>query len=454
MRRWPPRRLRPGRKTICSRADLNSRLLARALRCAMEHQRLLGKLKHQAEALQSSETRLRILIDATPDPVVFKDGSGHWLEANAASLSLWQLDGVDYHGKTDADLAEFSPFYGDAFLNWAASDEAVWKLGVSSVGEETLPMPGGGFKTYEVIKVPFFHGGGQRQGLVVLGRDITQRNQAEQSLARERDLLQALMDNIPDTIYFKDTASRFTRVNLAQAQTLNVADPQEAIGKSDVDFFAGDFYRATFHDEQVLFSTGQPIIGKIEELRWPDGRRRWVSATKMPIRSQTGQVIGLVGLSRDITEIKQRERELEVIASVSAALRSAANRAEMLPIILDQVLSLLEATAASFVMYDPVTGELTTEMAQGTWQALTGSRLWPETSISAEVLARGKPYWIKDAATEPRLAALAPETQTRAQVCVPLVTQEHALGVLWAGRPSEFTDMEVTSTHGHRQYRG
>lgn len=219
--------IKAGAQDYLLKSDLNSRLLARALRNAMEHQRLVGELKQQAKALQSSETRPRILIDATPDPVVFKDGAGCWLEANAASLSLWQLDGVDYHGKTDTDLAEFSPFHRDAFLNGAASDEAVWKLGVSSVSEETLPMPGGGFKTYEVIKVPLFY----------------------------------------------DTASRFTRVNRAQAQTLNAADPQEAIGKSDLDFFAGDFYRATFHDEQVLFSTGQPIIGKIEELRWPAGRR-------------------------------------------------------------------------------------------------------------------------------------------------------------------------------------
>jgi PAS domain S-box-containing protein len=434
--------MQAGAQDTLFKSDVNSRVLARALRYAIERQRLQGALQAQAEALAASEARLRTLIDATPDLVCFKDGEGRWLEANAATLKLFQLEGVDYRGRTNAELAEASPLWRDVLQNDAASDEAAWQTGANTIGQETIATPDGP-RVYEMIKAPLFQAGGQRRGLVVLGRDITRHTQAEQSLAQERDLLQALMDNIPDTIYFKDTASRFTRINRAQAQTLQVADPKDAIGKSDFDFFSGEFVQTAYHDEQEIFRSGRPLIGKIEEVRRPDGMRRWVSATKMPIRSQTGEVIGLVGLSRDISEIQQRERELEVIASVSAALRSASNRAEMMPIILDQVLTLLEASAASFIMVDPVTGELETELTRGSWARLMGRRLSIETSLSAEVLTRARPYWNNDAAAEPRLAESGVDAQTRAQLCVPLITQDHALGVLWAARQSEITETDV-----------
>jgi len=434
--------MQAGAQDTLFKSDVNSRVLARALRYAIERQRLLGALQEKAEALAASEARLRTLIDATPDLVCFKDGEGRWLEANAATLRLFRLEGADYRGRTSAELAESSPLYRDVLLTEAASDEAAWQSPSSTLELETIATPDGP-RVYEMIKAPLFLAGGQRRGLVVLGRDITQHTQAEQSLAQERDLLQALMDNIPDTIYFKDTASRFTRINRAQAQTLSVADPRDAIGKSDFDFFSSDFVQAAYHDEQEIFRSGTPLIGKIEEIRRPDGMRRWVSATKMPIRSQTGEVIGLVGLSRDISEIQQRERELEVIASVSAALRNAANRAEMLPIILDQVLQLLEASAACFNMADAVTGNLRTELARGAWAGLTAPSPLPGPTISSEVLAGAKPFWTNDATAEPRLALQGANAQTRAQVCVPLVTQDNALGVLWAARPFAFTETDV-----------
>jgi len=105
-----------------------------------------------------------------------------------------------------------------------------------------------------------------------LQAEIAERKWAEEALAHERDLLQALMDNIPDTIYFKDTASRFTRVNKAQAQVLGVSDPKEAIGKTDFDFFTPEHAQEAYEDEQEIVKSGQPLIGKVERIRRADGQ--------------------------------------------------------------------------------------------------------------------------------------------------------------------------------------
>ena len=147
-------------------------------------------------------------------------------------------------------------------------------------------------------------------GLLSSGEDITERKRAEEALAHERDLLQALMDNMPDTIYFKDTASRFTRINKAQAQALGVRDPQEVTGKTDSDFFADEHARAAYADEQKMVETGEALIAKEEKVRRADGTFHWVSATKVPIKDAAGHVTGIVGISRDITERKQAEEAL------------------------------------------------------------------------------------------------------------------------------------------------
>ena len=135
--------------------------------------------------------------------------------------------------------------------------------------------------------------------------DITDLKHAEESLAYERFLLHALMDNVPDQIYFKDRESRFVRINKSQAEVLGLADPCQAVGKTDFDFFAEEHARAAYEDEQQIIRTGQPLVGKEEKETYGEGRVRWVSTTKMPFRDSDGKLIGTFGVSRDITEVKR-----------------------------------------------------------------------------------------------------------------------------------------------------
>jgi PAS domain S-box-containing protein len=141
--------------------------------------------------------------------------------------------------------------------------------------------------------------------------DITNRKRAEETLAKEHNLLQMLMNNIPDGIYFKDTESRFIQVNPAQARHLGLTDPEEMIHKTDFDFFSEEHARPAFEDEQAIMRTGEPMVGKMEKETWPDGKEGWVTSTKMPLRNPDGQIIGTFGLSRDITEVKQMQNALE-----------------------------------------------------------------------------------------------------------------------------------------------
>ena len=140
--------------------------------------------------------------------------------------------------------------------------------------------------------------------------DTTARWQAMAELSRERDLLQILMDSVPDKIYFKDCESRFLRINRFEAQQLGLSDPSEAVGKTDFDFYPEEMARGFREDELAVLRSGSPLIGKVERNQPPGGSEFWVLTTKVPFRDRDGRVIGIVGISKDITDLKSMERWL------------------------------------------------------------------------------------------------------------------------------------------------
>jgi rsbT co-antagonist protein RsbR len=146
------------------------------------------------------------------------------------------------------------------------------------------------------------------------------------SKIQDSDLLRAFMDNATDFIYFKDTESRFIRINQTQAKGLGLDDPAEAIGKSDLDFFSPEHFQISRADELQVMQTGQPLLEEKWE-NWADGQKRWISTTKLPLRDQAGNIIGIFGITRDITPVRQaevaeRERlQQEIIEAQQRAIR-------------------------------------------------------------------------------------------------------------------------------------
>ena len=129
------------------------------------------------------------------------------------------------------------------------------------------------------------------------------------ALSQANSLLQMLLGQMPDHIYFKDAQSRFIRNSMSQAKALGLNDPTEAVGKSDFDFFP--HAQVSFDKEQEIMQSGKPVVDEEEQVVWPDGRETWVSTTKMPLLDQAGQIIGTFGISRDITERKRSEEALQ-----------------------------------------------------------------------------------------------------------------------------------------------
>lgn len=120
-----------------------------------------------------------------------------------------------------------------------------------------------------------------------------------------------LMDNIRESVYYKDLESRFLKVNKACATKFGFDDPEKVIGKSDFDFFDEENARLAYEDEQLIIKTEKPFYDKVEKEVFPNGKTDWASTSKMPLYNEHGVLIGTYGITRDITVQKRIEQKLK-----------------------------------------------------------------------------------------------------------------------------------------------
>jgi len=136
-------------------------------------------------------------------------------------------------------------------------------------------------------------------------REISQREKAEEALAEERNLLRTLIDNLPDLIYVKDIEHRFLLVNNAFLPLMGVSKQEDLIGKMDSDYFPEQLARQYYEDEEKIMKTGTPMINREERtINKSTNAEVWLLSTKIPLHDSKGNIIGLVGVNRDITKRK------------------------------------------------------------------------------------------------------------------------------------------------------
>ncbi len=133
---------------------------------------------------------------------------------------------------------------------------------------------------------------------------------AQQRIRDDSFLLQTLLDNIPDSIYFKDRQSRFIRISKGMAEKFSFSEVNYVLGKTDADIFTHEHAENALADERQIMLTGKPIIGQVERETWPDRSDTYCSTTKMPLFDEAGHIVGTFGISRDVTQLKRIEDAL------------------------------------------------------------------------------------------------------------------------------------------------
>lgn len=253
---------------------------------------------------------LHAIINQIPDLVYAKDRQGRFLAANEAVARRNGLQhGNELLGKTDFDLhsaAVAQVFFG--------IEQAIMETGEPMIGmEEELSDETGTSRWIQTSKVPMRNGLGEIIGLIGVARDITERKRVEQKAEAERSLFRAMIDQVPDYLFVKDTESRFVIANRAVAADLG-RQPSDLIGMTDLDFHQKKYARKFFTDEQRVIRSGEPLIDIEDMVVGSSGEDKWFSTSKVPLRNDQNQIIGIVGVCRDITDRKHAEDQMHFMA--------------------------------------------------------------------------------------------------------------------------------------------
>ncbi len=262
------------------------------------------KHRQAEDAFRKSEEKYKMLFEGSPEGILFADlETRKFSYANPAICKMLGYTKKEFEGMSVVDIHPKDSL-----------EHVISEFEAQARGEKTLAyglpcLRKDGTIIYTNInssKILIDN----RNCNIGFFTDITENKEAELKLAREKELLSALIDNSPDNIYFKDKQSRFLRINKKMAKWFGLKDPSEAMGKTDFDIFTGEHASQSFKDEQEIIKTGLAVVNKEEKEIWPDGRETWVTTSKLPLYDYEGNIIGTCGISRDITERKIMENEL------------------------------------------------------------------------------------------------------------------------------------------------
>ena len=288
---------------------------------------------NQSKKMNVNEVYFQTILDSIAEAVISLDLRGFVATMNHAAEELSGFRVTDAVGKTIPDILHFHQNKDaqsladmvDRVIAKGDAEKIPGHIGLRSCKGENLevkcsiaPVKTGEGKTIgTVVVLAFLFPVGDQPVQNVVGSSLEagphKEMTIEKALIQEQYLMSALMDNVPDHIYFKDLDSRFIRNNQAHALSFGFDNPDQLKGKSDFDFFLKDVAQKQFEDEQNIIRTGQAITQEERTIR-SDNSVNWYNATKMPLRDKDGAIVGTFGLSRDITDRKRLEEELRKLS--------------------------------------------------------------------------------------------------------------------------------------------
>jgi diguanylate cyclase (GGDEF)-like protein/PAS domain S-box-containing protein len=258
------------------------------------------------EEVRETRNFLASVFDNIPNMISVKDARDlRFVRLNSAGEKLIGRSEQELLGKSDHDF--FPKDQADFFV--ARDRETLASGGALFVSEEALTVKDGTTKLLQTKKLPIFDTDGSPKYLLAISEDITERQRATHALATERTLLRTLVDAMPDAIYTKDTASRFTMGNQAAFRHSGLATEAEIIGKSAFDFYPRAIAE-NYQADDIKVVAGETVLNREEASVNAEGVENWFLTTKVPLRDHAGKIVGIVGISRDITQRKVAEQQL------------------------------------------------------------------------------------------------------------------------------------------------
>ncbi len=359
---------------------------------ARDQQAAIAQLQAQALHYQSA-------IDAIVQGVCFFDGEDRLILSNRRFAEIFRLAPEQIRpGETLREIVELRIAAGtwatavDDYLSFCVSNHSgkeaiVWMTELRDgrlIQMRRQPLPGG--------------------GCVVTYEDVTELK-AARAAANERLSLQALIDRLPDNLWVKDVESRFVICNQVTAARMGFAGPADLIGKTDLELLAPEIAQKFFADEQKIVQSGRPMIDMEECVFGASGGKTWILTTKVPLRNDRNEIIGVAGISRDITERKLADALRDGQAQILEMIAMGAPLEDVLNRLMRLVESQLTGIFGSILLVDGDGARLrhgaTPSLPEAYVKAVDGLRIGPKAGSYGTAAYRREPVMVADVMTDP-----------------------------------------------------
>jgi PAS domain S-box-containing protein len=257
------------------------------------------KLKATERMLIESEDKYKTIFENSAVAITLTDENERIISWNKYAEELLDMDEAELHLKHVRSLYPLE--------EWRKiRAENIRQKGMQHHLETKVIKKNGELIDIDISISVLRNHNGEIIGSIGVMKDITEQKKVENELEFKHNLLESLMENIPDSIYFKDKQGKFIKVNKAKSNHANTT-PEKMIGKTEYDFFSEEYANKSYENERKVMETGKPI-NVIEQSIDGKGVERWASITKIPRFDKNGKIIGTMGINRDITEIKKSEK--------------------------------------------------------------------------------------------------------------------------------------------------
>jgi len=257
------------------------------------------------DALRASRQLMRAVLDTVPHWIWVKDRNQKFVIVNRSL--------ADDYGKTPAEMEDHDAaiiLTGAVAQKVNTEDRDIIEQGIRVIDPEwEVPLPDGRSTIRSRTKIPLRGTDGAIMGLVGISEDISQRVEGERALEMSRQLLRTVLDTVPQWIWLKDEALRYQMVNRSLAESVG-RSPAELEGRRREEFFPGPLHETVEQEERRVLTEGADIYLAERRIAMPDGSSLVRRNTRIPIRDRDGRIVGLVGVSEDVTEQVAREQEL------------------------------------------------------------------------------------------------------------------------------------------------
>jgi len=269
----------------------------------IEQARYINDRKKTVQALKESEDKFRNLANSSPAVIgIFQDDYWVYVNPSAERMSGFSLEELYEKKYWEIVAPEYQTLVvknGQKRLSGDGSTSSYEFKILSKDGFEKWAYLSGSSITYN-----------DRPAGIISIIDITEKKKAEKDVLEERKLLRTLIDNLPDTIYVKDQYCRKVIANPADLKVIGLGTEEEVIGKTDLELFPDEIGLRGHLDDLRVIQRGESVLNRQEAFYNAEGKKRWLLTSKIPIFDNEGNSLGLVGIGRDITEIKKAEEQI------------------------------------------------------------------------------------------------------------------------------------------------